>query len=612
MAKQQIVMSEFHGGISPFNKTGIKGSARFVRFLSVHEDPHSVTLMPAPAKVSGSTVVDLIKDGTDTIPYATDKYFVDGSGNIYKETSGGTWSVDRSGATIANGAAGQGIACFDNFVYYATSTTIGRNGYLNGTPAYNDDFLSDGTTNIDQSATVTANTYTLTAAVNEGATHKRSFTPTRDPVKAIQVHVTNKGTGDWVLTLHDSNNVSLGTATVTNASLTNGTLNTFTFSTPIRLTIANTYHFHLTQSTANGTAGTATASDLSAGAYKTVFGILITDADWHPIAEHLNFLCFGNANYVAKWDRATYNPNTITLRTGYKVRGFAKWREYLVIAAVPDTTTDSNEDCRLYYWDGIATTFNFFDVVPFGFVNAIFNLQNKFVGVFGPDSSVYVGNAPFQAVQPMPNLARGKKIEVNPTAITSWQGKIYIGAGAVTDDATFEQGIYEFGSLNDQFQEVITYAFKISTGTTQSTTVKIGMVKAFGKNLYFSWRDNTTYGVDKVIRGNNAQTSGDWESLIFDHKKPQKTKLAHKIVITFAPLASGESVTPKYKINRASGWTSGTASSTVGDERVEMSINARFREVEFGFTLASSSGTYPLVKSITFFFDDLASEIDES
>lgn len=612
MAKQQVIIEEFEGGISPFEKTGIKGAARFIRHLNIHEDPHRVTLLPAPAKVSGSTVLDLVKCATDTIPYATDKYFYDLLGNIYKETSAGTWSLDRATATIGNGAAGQGMACFDNFMYYATSTTIGRKGYLSGTPAYNDDFYTDGTSNIDQSVDSHALTYTLPTSIAETALARRSFVPARDPVKSIQVWVTAKGTADWLLTLHDQNNVSLGTVTLATASVTNGAYNTFTLTTPVRLTIGNTYHFHLTVASGTSTLGTSVSSDMTTAAYKTVFGILIADVDWHPMIEHLNFLAVGNANYIGIWDRAVYYPNKIQIKTGLKVRAFTKWKEYLVAAAVPDNSSDSQEECRLYYWSGTGDTYDFFDIVPFGFIDTIFNLQNKLVGIYGSDSAIYVGNSPFQAVQPMPNLARGKKVEVNPNGITSWLSKIYIGAGAVTDDASFEQGIYEYASKNDQFPEVLNYAFKISTGTKQSTSVKIGMVKAFGTALYWSWRDNTSYGVDKVLRTGVAQPEGEWESLIFDHKKPQKSKLALKLIVTFEPLATGESVTPKYRVDRAASFTLGTAVTTVGEVRAEIVLNKRFREFEFGFNLASSGGTYPNVTSIIFLFDDLEKEIDES
>lgn len=614
--KQSLSIQDFSGGISPFDKVGIKGSARFIKTLNLHEDPSRVTLMPAPAKVSGSTVTALVKWGVDTNPYATDRYFYDASGNIYKETSGGTWSVDRAGATIANGAAGQGMEVFDNFVYYATSSTIGRKGYLNGTPAYADDFLSDGTTNIDQSLDTSGNTYTVPTAISETATNRQTFVPTRDPLKAIRILVAAKGTGDWTITLHDAANNSLGSVTVASASITGSTDNTFTFSTPIRLTIGNTYHFHVTVSTGVSTVTTTTASDLETVDFATFFGILIADTDFHPMLEHLNFLCVGNANYLAKWDRATYNPNVITFKPGFKVRTLTKWREYIAIGCVPANSSDNLNLCRIYYWDGIKTTFNFFDDVPFGFINALHNQQNKLMGIYGNDGSLFLGNAPFQEVQGVPKLARGKEVTVYPGAVTSWQNRTYIGYAGATDDGTgMEQGVYEYGSKSDQFPDVLSYAFVPTVGTNKSTTTKVGFVKGLGKDLYIGYAySDGTFGVEKVIRTNNAVSTGSWESLIFDNEQVQHTKLAIKLVITFQTLTTGQSITPKYKINRATDWTLGTAvtSSSTDPTRAEIRIEKRFKEIEFGYDVASSSNTYVVPTGVLFTFDDNPGEAIET
>lgn len=614
--KQKIIIKGFSGGISSYDKIGIKDSARFIKSLNIHEDPGKITLMPAMTKSSGSTVTDLVKWGVDTTPFATDKYFYDLTGNIYKLTSGGTWSVDRAGGTVGNGTAGQGMAVFDDYLYYATSTSIGRNGKLSGTPAYDDDFLTDGTTNVDQSGGGTgAADYVPPTSISEVATARQTFTPTRDPVKAIIIDVDVVGSGDWTVTLHDSNDVSIGSVAIVNGSMSTGDI-TFTFSTALEVTIDNEYHFHVTSTVADGGVDTDVATDLEGAEFSTLFGILKANTDWHPMIEHLNFLAIGNNDFIAKWDRATYNPNFISLKRGLKVRGLGKWREWLTILAVPNNTISDTTKGRIYYWDGVQSSFNFFDDVSFGAPNTIFDQRNELIGVYGTNGGLYLGNAPFQEVQPIPNLARGKNLEVAPSGITGWNGKTYFGVGFLTDDgSSLEQGVYEYGSKGDQFDEVLNYAFPISTGTTQATTVKIGMVKSFGDTLYVGFRDNTTYGVDTVKMSDNSITSGVWESLIFDDGNPQKEKLALKIVTTFEALVANQTITNKYKMDRAASFTGGTAVSTVGATRAETRLpvaSQRHREMEWGFTIASSDGSYPVVTSTTLFFDDLREESDES
>ena len=125
-------------------------------------------------------------------------------------------------------------------------------------------FTAVGSTdNIDQSLDPTgayANTYTLTTAVNEWATHKQTFVPTKSKTTRIWVWVVAKGTGNWTLVVHDASNVVQATATIANASLTNGAFNYFTV--PSNVTALGTYHFHVYSTVADGTAKVNTAWDL--------------------------------------------------------------------------------------------------------------------------------------------------------------------------------------------------------------------------------------------------------------------------------------------------------------------------------------------------------------
>jgi len=118
------------------------------------------------------------------------------------------------------------------------------------------------------------------------------------------------------------------------------------------------------------------------------------------------------------------------------------------------------------------------------------------------------------------------------------------------------------------------------------------------------------FGVDKIALGDNASATGSLESLIFDGGSPNKEKLALNLIITFETTTTGQTITPKYKLDRATSFTTGTASS-VGDTRIEAPIFTRFKEIEVGFNLASTSNTFPKITSITFSYDDLIEEINE-
>lgn len=122
-------------------------------------------------------------------------------------------------------------------------------------------------TSIDQSLDPTGaytNTYAVPqTTIDEGATHRQTFTPTKKKQGSIGIYIVDKGTGDWTLTVHDASNNLLSWNTIANASLVNG-LNLFQTRYDWS---SGALHFHLTSTQADGTAKTNTTDDIEAGSF---------------------------------------------------------------------------------------------------------------------------------------------------------------------------------------------------------------------------------------------------------------------------------------------------------------------------------------------------------
>ncbi len=612
MAIDSIKIQDFSGGIATISsKKDVANSAKFSKNVNPFEDPAYLTLAKKTTKVSGSTVTDLIHWAQDGSPWDTSRYFYSSGGKIYKETSGGTWSAERT----VSGALGEGFLVSDNYLYYALTTNIGRYGPLNSSPAFDDSFTSWWlASDLQTSGGGTgAADYVPPTSISEAATARQTFVPDHDPITSIVIDVDVVGTGDWTVTVHDGKNRSLGTKTIANASMVVGD-NTFTFASVIRVQPAESYHFHVTSTVADGGVDTDVATDLEGAEYVVNFAPLIT-ADFHPMAELLGGWVIGNERYVGFFDNINgeYNPTALVLAAGFEVRTITKQEEFAVIEAWKGQTFEEAEQGRRYFWDGIEASYNYFEELPMGGPNAISMYRNELVGVYGNRGSIYTGSKPFnKIIDEVPKLARGKKVEVYPGAITEYEERLVIGYSGVTDDGTaLEQGVYEFGSQSNLLPNILNYAYVISTGTTQATTVKIGMVKSFGTDLYIGWRDNTTYGVDKVALGDGAAATGKWESRIFDAGDPEREKQAIKLEITFESLTTGQTITPKYDINRTGTFTSGTA-ATSGSTSIDLFINSIFKEIEYGFDIASSSNTFPRITSINFIYENLLDEDEDA
>lgn len=618
------------GGISPNTKTGYPNSARFLKNLDIYSDDNSIQLNLAAVKDSGSIVTDLVKWMDSGQPFDTNTYALGDTGNFYKIDSGGTWSKIATLSPVSDGTHGNGLLVFDNYVYLASDSEVARYGPLNGTPTLTNSFFESLNFNKDNANTsATGNTYTVPTSISESAL--LSFTPTYDPIHKVDFNINAKGTGNWTVTIHDANNVTVGSVTVANASLSTGVY-TFTFASPyVHIIPSKTYHYHITSTVGDGSVVTNTSSDLSTAYFQNYFKILTYDVDFHPMHIHTNgtngTLIIGNGQYLAEWDEANYNADKIILRPGYKARYFLMDNEYLVAYCWRGSNIDSFDDGMAFWWDGISPYYNYARPTTGGMPNAGVNFKDRVLSVLGSGGELNLGNEPYKKIAPMPQLVKGSKVEIAPGAMDVWQSQAVMGVAYNTDDGTgLVQGVYQFGSQTDRqltytdvATETLTLGFTISTGTLSSTSMKIGCVKALGKYLYIGWKDGSTYGVDKVSKSSGVYAStASYESLIEDKSlfanqlssMPQKEKMALRLVITFLPLASGCSVTGKYKTERNSSWTSGT-SATTGDTSTFVSFDTlggkRYREIEYGFD-ATSTGSNITITSIYFEFDALENE----
>lgn len=605
MATKSLPIRQFTGGIATAGeKIDVSNSFSFLKNLNPFENTSYIINSCKGTKMSGTTVTNLPLWADDGSPWDTNRYFLDLGGNIYRETNADVWSNLRT----VSGCTGQGLRVFADFLYYTGEYTLGRYGKLSGTPAFSDDFLNDNTTNLDQSGGGTGATdYTTPTSISETATNRQTFTPDYSPLSKIIIDVDAVGTGNWTVTVHDAKNVLIGSKTIAVGNMSTGDI-TFTFATPLEVEIGNTYHFHVTSTVANGGVDTNVNADLEGAEFSTYFSILMS-ATFHPIEEFLNFLVIGNGRYLAKWDQAIYEPNKIVLPAGYEVRSIAKFNEFIIAGAYKGASTNKAESARLYFWDGIETTFNYFTELRIGAPNALLNHGNELLGVYGAKGELKKGTELLEdVVANLPKLTKGKMIEVYPGAITDYDGKTLIGYAGLTDDGTnFEQGVYEYGSQQTQLPESFNLPYTISTGTTQSTTVKIGLVKSIGSDLYIGWRDDTAYGVDRIKIDAVGSASGTLESLIFDSGDPDIEFLLLDVIVTFEELQSGQTVTPKWDLDRSGTWSTGD-SAVEGDTSVKYGVNLRCKEAKFGFNFTDTNGSYIKITSVKIIYDDLAEE----
>lgn len=478
MAEKILSVNNFFGGISSAEKIGLPGAfGDGSEFLDYSQDPNQITIQPKGTKVSGSTVVDLVKWIVDASPHDTNKYFYGDAGNIYRETSAGTWSNLR---TVTN-SVGQGMAVVNDYVYYTQNSQIGRYGPLSAAPAFQD---------------------------------------------------------DW--------------------------------QTGLNSTATSTYA---------------------------------------PIQPFRAGFVVGHGNYLAYYDGSVWDVDRIVLPPGFQVRALTQVQETIVGAMWrSDGAITDTEEGYIFLWDGDATFVNNFYRTN-GAPNALAHTGNRLLSFQGSSGQIYTDIEPFSLIHQIPNLGPREYVEVLPGATTTWQGQTYFGSAGNTDSTTVKHGIYSYGAKSNLYPEALNYTQKISTGTQTGTGIKVGALMGSGNQLYWSWKDSSTYGVDRVTSASTPAASATYISLVHDDERPGHDKMPKVILATHKALLSGESVQIGYKRDRAANFTTETANSTVGTTSTRASIPGdRYKEFEFEVILATSGSTAPSVTGINYLFDDLREE----
>jgi len=494
--------------------------------------------------------------------------------------------INNYNTVVLTGSEGNLVAYYKMESGVTDSQTSGLNDLTaNNSPTYSTDIPFTGiTTRGDEDVSISGSgqTYTLTTALNEGATHRQTFTPTKEPLKSIALNIGTKGTGNWTIVVHDALNRELTSMTVSNTDLINGVYE-FIFASSVRPVLDAPYHIHAYSTVADGTLVSGVASDMEGAYLKTYYQILVSD-EYHPIKQFTNFIVIGNERYVAKLEAGNvYNPHRLTLPSGYRVRCFAFWRDYIAIGTWQGSDVADIDSSKVFFWDGTSDTYVEPLDVPQGAINALFGRQGKLLISAGYRGKFfeYAGGEEAIPAFIIPEASRGDKIEMAPGSICMWDGIVQVGGPFTTDSTTVHQGVYTWGRNDSDDPVSLGFDYPLSIGDQMSSLVKVASTMGRGKKLYIGYQNGGAYGIDIVSRSANPAATATVELSNIDMLSVADVKYPLTFRVDFLPLVSGQSVSIKYKPDRSTSWYTLQTQSTAGASEVAGSINQRVKEVQF-------------------------------
>jgi hypothetical protein len=659
--KISVNTNYFMGGVTVDPKLGVANSFYYSKNLDFRTIPSQMSVLPAPSALTGFT--DLVQDIQQDLNGV--RWGIGSAGNLYQiDTSDNVTLVNT---LSENGSAGLLYNQVTDQLYIPGQTKVSTYGQVTtgnpGQPVFKSDNFAQsvstggGCTQLYNSTTLQYDlglrsaatlTYSVPVTLSEAATASCPFSPDIEPGYSIQVKIVSKGTGDWTLTLHDSQNNSLAAVTVANASLTNSTFNEFVFGKQVRVLVgsggnhgAANYHFHLTSTVADGTASVVTASDLSTANFTWhAYRLVQTNNGWHPTAMFYvqsgtgtgMSLCIGNGNYLSTYNFSNDNDplNTAWVRhqlvfaPGYEVCGLSTNNQYLVIALERRSSNASRsfQDGKLVFWDGTTSAASFTIDVPMGAPYGLSTFNNVTYFIIAGSLYAWSGGQTVikvrrLAYQNTDYLGTVDTTIVNPNMLTSRYSVLMMGYPTSTTNQNIDYGVWSWGTAELTFPNSYGLSYTLSNGYLNNVSpvsnLKIGCCINFVDHMYISWSytlaGTTHYGMDVLTNSSYAARSGSWKSLIFDGGARYKQKQAGVMKVSFETLPTGCTVTPFYIIDRGSTVT-GTA-VTSGTNAL-LTVNKRFHEIQYGFTFTCpASLTTPIVfTGVTMEIDPTQAEVD--
>lgn len=538
------------------------------------------------------------------------------------------WSSVRTSAQIANyynqilSGAEANLVAYYPFDGVLTDVQTSANNTLTGnnTPTYSSDVAFKGVTtrgDEDVFLNTNGNTYTLLTSLSEATANKIPFIPTKEPFKSLALNINTAGTGNWTVTVHDELNNVVATMTVLHADIQTGIFE-FKFVGTERIVLNASYHIHVFDTTGDGKVVTGTASQLGTAYLKTYFQILVNDI-YHQAVQFQNFACIANERYLAVLQAGNvYNPARLIFPSGYRIRSLAFWQQYLVIGMWFGNNMTDTDNGKVFFWDGQSDTYIDDLDIPQGGVNAMLGTQGGLLISAGykgamleytgyPSSFRYTARTSANLAFRLPNVAQGDTVEIAPGALTMWNAMNRIGVSLNTNSSTIHQGIYTYGQYVDNDPMSVGFDYPLSIGDNMNNTVKIGCLFTRNAKLYAGFQNSNTFGIDVVSENAAPYPTGTLEYLITDLGTVAAKKLPFIFRRDFLPLTAGQSVSLKYKPNRASNWLSLGTQNNVGATSIRGIVNQRLTEMQFAVDWVNTSKSIVFTQS-TFESDDLSDE----
>lgn len=325
----------------------------------------------------------------------------------------------------------------------------------------------------------------------------------------------------------------------------------------------------------------------------------ITSVAQGVIAKDDNLYLPYNNKIVRVNPGGTVQDAVLTLPTNFKITSICNYGNYLAIGCAP--ISSYNGVSKVFLWNLIGTDVTESIDWGEGELRVLETIEGMLVGITdrylnnatgaGRGSMIiqtYSGGIPQVIKEVFTQALTGKSM---PLSKAVKNNRLFFAAKIMTNSAgtEYREGIWSFGRKN------VMYPFSLTLDIIDEN-INTNGIQAFGTaaNYFFITHSNDG-SVDKTNDAATYTFSSIYESQIMNFGDQDADKTLQSISVYFRKLATGESITVKYRVDGATSWTTIGTFSTVGELsrtfiNIESDGSAFASGKEYEFQLTSTGG----------------------
>lgn len=320
--------------------------------------------------------------------------------------------------------------------------------------------------------------------------------------------------------------------------------------------------------------GDGTATGITNANWTNGWQTIDTDALWHPmiISENDSKLYGGAGRYVFSLDELTtfapgtpatftYTQQALDLPSGVRIKCVEELGNNLMLGTWKGTNYYDNRFANIYPWDRSSPSFGQPVQMDENGVHAMLNIGGVLYVMAGIEGKIFITDGVgYSLVGQIPatiaNLDGGSYLLPYPGALVNFKQRPFFGISYGNANLGC-MGVWSV--LRTARGNVLNFEYTISENVDGSANpVQIGALIPFTQDvLMVGWRNNTTYGIDKLNNASFATgyTSYD-DSPLYKVGTPLQKRTFKELEFQLAkPLATNEGIRFAYRTNLTDSFT---------------------------------------------------------